>query len=459
MGEEETSNVIMNLDLYLGPASQPQANSEDTDPVILVDNRTEQPLGRFRDVRQRARQALRWRQPHVHAPPEAAIVPMELDQFVPTPGIGTSQQAGQASVEAEPRTEEVPKACENNNGMADDEASEKNDDVENASGNDGTFFDCNICLDLSKDPVVTCCGHLFCWSCLYRWLHVHSEARECPVCKGEVTSNNVTPIYGRANNNVQDPEEDPTLQIPLRPHARRVENLRQTIERTPLRFTLEGVVISLTGRYDHISQYHDFDSVRQMAETTLSLLNELLISRAIRREHNHEAPPNGDTVEVTQNNMTSLDAGEGESRRPRTFSLQISQSPRDRAALSSLPSTADRVDETYLSSRAVSRSQEQNQPVDDRDSYSSVAAVINSESQVDAALEIDSMVSSSRRRNDASRVSDVNSGDSPAHRRRRRHGFGLLEASASVTTHLQCRLQLALVRDYANTIDRFVCRP
>lgn len=33
-------------------------------------------------------------------------------------------------------------------------------------------FECNICLDLAKDPVVTICGHLYCWRCLYRW---HSE--------------------------------------------------------------------------------------------------------------------------------------------------------------------------------------------------------------------------------------------------------------------------------------------
>jgi len=31
-----------------------------------------------------------------------------------------------------------------------------------ASGSgDGGSFDCNICLELAQDPVVTLCGHLF----------------------------------------------------------------------------------------------------------------------------------------------------------------------------------------------------------------------------------------------------------------------------------------------------------
>ncbi len=27
---------------------------------------------------------------------------------------------------------------------------------------------CNICLELARDPVVTLCGHLYCWPCLFR---------------------------------------------------------------------------------------------------------------------------------------------------------------------------------------------------------------------------------------------------------------------------------------------------
>lgn len=31
-----------------------------------------------------------------------------------------------------------------------------------------SLFECNICLELARDPVVTLCGHLYCWPCLYR---------------------------------------------------------------------------------------------------------------------------------------------------------------------------------------------------------------------------------------------------------------------------------------------------
>ena len=30
------------------------------------------------------------------------------------------------------------------------------------------YFACNICLELAQDPVVTQCGHLYCWPCIYK---------------------------------------------------------------------------------------------------------------------------------------------------------------------------------------------------------------------------------------------------------------------------------------------------
>ncbi|RAL41774.1 unnamed protein product [Cuscuta campestris] len=66
-------------------------------------------------------------------------------------------------------------------------------------------FDCNICLDLVRDPVVTFCGHLYCWPCIYKWIHSQTSFNEdgdlqqpqCPVCKSEVSEKTLIPIYGR----------------------------------------------------------------------------------------------------------------------------------------------------------------------------------------------------------------------------------------------------------------------
>lgn len=91
-------------------------------------------------------------------------------------------------------------------------------------------FECNICYELAKAPVVTPCGHLYCWSCLYKWLHAHSVNSECPVCKGQVLEINVTPIYGRGVEESKDDKQhgfgESNLKIPPRPPANRVENLR-----------------------------------------------------------------------------------------------------------------------------------------------------------------------------------------------------------------------------------------
>ncbi|KAI5396737.1 hypothetical protein KIW84_062823 [Lathyrus oleraceus] len=71
------------------------------------------------------------------------------------------------------------------------------------------------------------------------------------------------------------------------------------------------------------------------------------------------------------------------------------------------------------------------------DSFSSIAAVINSESQVDTAVQIDSMVTSSRRRADASRLSEVDSGDSraPRHRLSSNGGAVVLRSCDHVPQH------------------------
>ena len=31
-----------------------------------------------------------------------------------------------------------------------------------------SLFTCNICYEIAANPVVTLCGHLYCWTCIYR---------------------------------------------------------------------------------------------------------------------------------------------------------------------------------------------------------------------------------------------------------------------------------------------------
>lgn len=96
-----------------------------------------------------------------------------------------------------------------------------------SSGNgtsDAGSFECNICFELAQDPIVTLCGHLFCWPCLYKWLHVHARVQECPVCKAVVEEDKLVPLYGRGKNS-SDPRSRsvPGVHIPNRPAGQRPE--------------------------------------------------------------------------------------------------------------------------------------------------------------------------------------------------------------------------------------------
>jgi len=63
---------------------------------------------------------------------------------------------------------------------------------QSSSSND---FECHICLDACRLPILTRCGHLFCSDCLSTWLNQGSNT--CPVCKAFTSLSSVIPIYGR----------------------------------------------------------------------------------------------------------------------------------------------------------------------------------------------------------------------------------------------------------------------
>ena len=87
----------------------------------------------------------------------------------------------------------------------------------NTPGEDTSRYECNICLDIAKDAVVSMCGHLFCWPCLHQWLDTRPNSPVCPVCKASISKEKVIPLYGRGN------ESDPRDKVPPRPRPTRTE--------------------------------------------------------------------------------------------------------------------------------------------------------------------------------------------------------------------------------------------
>lgn len=103
----------------------------------------------------------------------------------------------------------------------------------NKNGEDvSSNFGCNICLELAREPIVTLCGHLFCWPCLYKWIHFHSESNNCPVCKALVKEDSLVPLYGMGTPS-SDPRSKPVHgdTIPNRPSAPRLETARPRLGR------------------------------------------------------------------------------------------------------------------------------------------------------------------------------------------------------------------------------------
>lgn len=216
MGEELADT--MNLDLNLGPGPESDLQPAPNETVNLADWTNDPPERSSEAVtRIRTRHRTRFRQLNLPIPvlSETHTMAIELNQLMGNSVNRAAMQTGEGSE----RGNEDLKMCENGDGALGDGVLDKKADVEKSSGSDGNFFDCNICLDLSKEPVLTCCGHLYCWPCLYQWLQI-SDAKECPVCKGEVTSKTVTPIYGRGNHK-REIEESLDTKVPMRPQDRK----------------------------------------------------------------------------------------------------------------------------------------------------------------------------------------------------------------------------------------------
>lgn len=167
--------------------------------------------------------------------------------------------AGDNQMDLDPYIQE---AMTQNNSMEETKSSSEkwksfSDDLDN---NPSAGFDCNICLDTVDDPVVTLCGHLFCWPCIYKWLYLQSPASEneeyqqqqqCPVCKTEVSQGSLVPLYGRGQTTKPSKSKATNLgiAIPKRPPFSGVDS-----PRTPSTAASPHMSQQFYHRYPHHSQ-------------------------------------------------------------------------------------------------------------------------------------------------------------------------------------------------------------
>ncbi|CAG9326387.1 RNF5_1 [Blepharisma stoltei] len=85
---------------------------------------------------------------------------------------------------------------------------------------DSARFECLICFDVAHEPVLTLCGHLYCWSCIYNWLQQNRQSHTCPVCNSGISNETIIPIYTKEENRPHNEN------LPPRPSAQRQEPVR-----------------------------------------------------------------------------------------------------------------------------------------------------------------------------------------------------------------------------------------
>ncbi|XP_073038575.1 uncharacterized protein [Primulina eburnea] len=266
---------LMDLDLNQEPVDPPVGSVERFGFLLheleTAHGRIEQRIRQLEAVTARARQRQRWRQARnivetVHSSGEL-MVDLNGERLV---------LDGSGNLGSLERTIGRGEGYKRDSSRLVAKALEMDLEVKKVDKEGGSFYDCNICLDLAKEPVLTCCGHLFCWMCFYQVSYIDSTSKECPVCKGEVSDSTVIPIYGN-DSNEHVSEFESGLKIPPRPRARRVESVRQQrlirgLSNLPVSEALRRIRISLGAMGDQAHQQVGgavpiFDSGSQEAQT------------------------------------------------------------------------------------------------------------------------------------------------------------------------------------------------
>ncbi|XP_021767764.1 E3 ubiquitin-protein ligase RMA1H1-like [Chenopodium quinoa] len=188
--------------------------------------------------------------------------------------------------------------------------------------NSSDGFDCNICRDLVQEPVVTFCGHLYCWPCIYRWIHSQrssfesSEQRpKCPICKAEVSQSTLIPLYGRGQSRNPTDSKGTKLDflVPQRPSSPRcgVQALITTTTSSSLQHP--GRQLHYHGFHPHHHQLNPYSTldvnsqspVFELAGTTtynpmIEMFSNMIDARILgNSQDTHSAYPNTYSVVTT----------------------------------------------------------------------------------------------------------------------------------------------------------------
>ncbi|KAK6919053.1 hypothetical protein RJ641_017475 [Dillenia turbinata] len=172
------------------------------------------------------------------------------------------------------------------------------DDIISSDCSSSSGFECNICLDFVQDPVVTLCGHLYCWPCIYKWLHSQSASSvddpndpslQCPVCKAEVSHTTLIPLYGRGQTTrpSESKGQHLGLVIPQRPSgpACRVHTLITTNSSDPPQLDHRNIQYPSGFYYPDPSNYNDSPmigfggSTRSMPHPMVGMFGEMVYAR------------------------------------------------------------------------------------------------------------------------------------------------------------------------------------
>ena len=140
------------------------------------------------------------------------------------------------------------------------------------------FFDCNICLEAPADPVLTCCGHLYCWPCLFRWMQARKPEAFCPICKVQLSDDKIIPIFGRGETSPPVARAAPcsnitssSVRVPARPAVVRAS--RQASARQA-RLTISSSDSSLVRNWSGMLHVEHLSSFLALPQDTAELSPE-----------------------------------------------------------------------------------------------------------------------------------------------------------------------------------------